>query len=121
MRAVLSAIACLLFRSRPMAIAFVVIAMIVFAFKTVMRRWFRPHVGKERLETIEPSLANLDPAPAPVLKMVIVGIQTSLLHRMVSVVFGSSPSTMTQIPFAVFATRLALATTARGRPTKSEF
>lgn len=85
---IISSIVALLFHSSPFAIFRNVISVIINAFNRVFRSWSFPHVFKEILKRIQPTLTNLNTSSPIICKRIIVGIKNSHFHRNPSMIFG---------------------------------
>lgn len=65
----------------PTAVARLVRAIVIDPIDRMLGARLRPHVRKERGETVAPSLADCDPAPAVVRILRRVRVQAAALHR----------------------------------------
>jgi hypothetical protein len=109
-----SPVAGLFSAGRPLAVAFFVVAIVVFPIERLSGRPF-PHVGEEVYEG-KPSLANRDPAPAVPAKGFMVCACATINHARPRMIRWTAPSIKPRVPmlpwagFAVqTATRLRMA------------
>lgn len=103
----------LLLGCSPATVLWRVGTVIVDAVDRVCGRWPRPHVAQERLEVRSPSVADGDPAPAPVGVVGCQRVETTVLDSLPGVVFRRSAQ-----PVSAIGSRrpLALETSTRGNP-----
>ena len=68
-----------LFRtSGPLAIFWRIRTIVIYSLNRVIARWAFTHVGKKVCERIKPARANKNASPAPVCKVVAVGVVAAL-------------------------------------------
>lgn len=82
----------LLFSGRPPTVCGFVIPVTINAVDRMIFAGARPHVGEEILKR-SPALANLDPAPAVQIKVVLARVSAALDHAAPNLVFRSGRPT----------------------------
>lgn len=88
-----SAVARLLLRGRPSAVAGLVVAIVVgVAVDRVDARWLASHVGQEVLEGAGPTVADRNPATAILLPVRGAGIATAFPHTQPGPVLRADPA-----------------------------
>jgi len=104
---VTSGVVVLLFMSGPIAIAWTIIAIVVFALQGLLASGLGAHVGEERLKGSQPSLAHGNAATAVVFESRIISIAapgqhvgprtvfSRLCHSVSLVCFGGKPWLLT--------------------------
>lgn len=72
----------------PTTVFWTVVSVVVFAFNTVVFRWFKTHVRQEGFKTVTPLGADRNPSPPIILEHFGFGIGATLDHRLPRRVFG---------------------------------
>lgn len=81
----------------PSAVARSVVAIVVFPLQRMVWRWLQPHVYQEVLETVEPSIADLDTSSTVMRELGGVAIQAAAFHRSPATVFAGVRSAVSRI------------------------
>ncbi len=87
----------LLFISRPSAIAWLIIAIIIDSLKRHPRIWLCAHIIYEVLKRLPPAVANHYASTLIVLVLLMFWIQTARLHAIPGIVFSRSSTAMCNI------------------------
>lgn len=91
---IMARVVVLLLTCTPLAIAWLIVTIIIYALYTVLRPWFWPHISVEVFKTISPTFANLNTPITIILIAYLVWIFATRFDSAPSYVFSRIAQTM---------------------------
>jgi hypothetical protein len=96
---------CALFQSRcPSTVLGAIIAVVVFAVKRMALAWAQSHISAKVFKRFSPTITDLDPSTAVVVKHRIVWVSASLNHRTPNIIFGRFTAAVSNTHFTKITT-----------------